>query len=89
MSRLWLCDKWFLSYQEGKVELGETLRRVVDDNLDVFLNYREKYYDINSSDDKSALIGWMAANNSDAIKNKLEEYKQWWIANRDNSINLP
>ncbi len=45
MSRLWLCDKWFLSYQEGKVALGETLQRVVDDNLDVFLNYREKYYD--------------------------------------------
>jgi hypothetical protein len=86
--RLWLCDKWFLRYQEGKVELGETLRRVVNDHLDVFLNFRGKYYGIDSSDDKSALFGWMSANNSDAIKAKLEAYKQWWIENKDSPINL-
>ena len=72
-----------------KVELGETLQRVVEDNLDVFLNYRQEYFDINSSDDKNALIGWMSENNIDAIKNKLEEFKQWWMANKENPINLP
>jgi len=87
--RLWLCDKWFLRYQEGKIGIEETLRRVVDDHLDVFLNFRGKYFGIDSSDDKGALIGWRAANNSDAIKTKLEEYKQWWIANKKSSINLP
>jgi hypothetical protein len=86
---LWLCDQWFLSYQEGKVDLVETLQRVVEDNLDVFINYRKEYYGISSTDDKNAIIGWMNANNLDAIKNKHEEYKQWWLANKDGPINLP
>lgn len=87
--RLWLCDKWFQPLDEGKSDLAKTLREVVNDHLEVFLNYREKYYEIDAENDKQALSGYLAARNDPAIRSRLNAYKTWWDQNKGNSINLP
>jgi hypothetical protein len=86
--RLWLCDKWLLQLQLGKVEFDSILREVVN-HMFVFLDYREKYYGIKARDEKIKLIGYLDSKDGTAIKNKLAEYKKWWIANKGKSIKLP
>lgn len=86
--RLWLCDKWFLQLQLGKAELSKVLQESVD-HMNVFLDYREKYYGISATNEKKALWEYLQANNGTGIKNKLTEYKTWWSANKGGSINLP
>jgi hypothetical protein len=86
--RLWLCDKWFLQLQVGKTELPDTVQSTVK-HLNVFLDYREKYYGINARDEKIALNNYLLNKDGTAIKNKLTEYKTWWSVNKTKSINLP
>ncbi len=86
--RLWLCDKWFLHLQLGKAAQDEALREIVD-QMEVFLDYREKYYGISGKSEKSALSGYLTANDGTAIKNKLTAYKTWWSVNKTKAINLP
>jgi len=86
--RLWLCDKWFLQNQTGKVELDTTIREVVD-HMVVFLDYREKYYGIKGQDEKLALSRYLTAKDGTSIKSKLSEYKTWWSVNKTKSISLP
>jgi hypothetical protein len=86
--RLWLCDKWILQYQMGKVGLSESLRETVE-SMNVFLNYRERYYGIKAKDEKQMLAGYLYANNGTAIKSKLSDYKNWWNGNKTKSINVP
>jgi len=85
--RLWLCDKWFTAQQAGTVELTKTLREAVD-HMNVFLDYREKYYGIEANDEKNLLWQYLQANNEAGIKAKLQEYKTWWAGNKDKAINL-
>ena len=87
--RLWLCDKWLQQLDEGKLEQYKVLSEVVDDHLDVFLGYREKYYGISAAEDKQTLSGYLLAKNEKEIRNKLTEYKQWWAENKTKPINLP
>ncbi len=56
--RLWLCEKWFLHLQMGKVNLDETLDAVVK-SMGVFLDYREKYYGIRSKEEKLTLLTYL------------------------------
>jgi len=86
--RLWLSDKWFLQIQVGKVESSEALQTIVK-SMNVFLDYREKYYNISAKSEKESLLGYLEARNGTAIKNKLTEYKTWWSVNKTKSINLP
>ena len=86
--RLWLCDKWFLQNQTGKIDLDRTLREVID-HMVVFLDYREKYYGIKGRDEKSTLSRYLTAKDGTSIKSKLTEYKTWWSVNKTKSINLP
>jgi len=86
--RLWLCDKWFLQVQMDKVQMSDALRTIVK-CLNVFLDYREKYYGVNSKDEKLGLYGYLDKGDGTSIKNKLTEYKNWWNANKGRSINLP
>jgi hypothetical protein len=85
--RLWLCDKWFMALQLGKAEQKDVLEKSVK-NMEVFLNYREKYYGIASASEKQLLWEYLNTNNGTAIKNKLTEYKTWWSLNKGNPINL-
>jgi hypothetical protein len=86
--RLWLCDKWLLQVQMGKVQLSDALRTIVDCMV-VFLDYREKYYGMSAKDEKVGLYGYLSAKDGTSIKNKLTEYKNWWNVNKARSINLP
>jgi hypothetical protein len=86
--RLWLCDKWFLQVQVGKAEMSEALQMIVK-CLNIFLDYREKYYGVAKADEKAALWGYLDKKDGTSIKNKLMEYKNWWNANKARSINLP
>lgn len=86
--RLWLCDKWFYQLQLGKAEQNKVLQESVR-SMNVFLDYREKYYGIKAANDKNLLSNYLLQNNGTAIKNKLAEYKNWWNANKSGAINLP
>ena len=87
--RLWLCDKWFQQLDEGKTEQYKALSAVVDHDLEVFLDYREKYYGMGATQEKKILYGHLQALNDKEIRNKLTEYKQWWTENKTKPINLP
>ncbi|MDH4231750.1 MAG: hypothetical protein OEW04_06940 [Nitrospirota bacterium] len=83
--RLWLCDKWFEQLQTGKVDQKKALQESVR-SMNIFLDYREKYYGLKAADEKSLLAGYLSANNEAGIKTKLQEYKAWWGANKSGSI---
>jgi hypothetical protein len=85
--RLWLCDKWDAQFQLGKVQQNELIRELVD-QMNVFLDYREKYYGIKAYDEKVALLNYKSQSDLTSIKNKLTEYKNWWSTNKGNPINL-
>ncbi len=85
--RLWLCDKWFYQLQLKKVELRKTLREVVD-HLNVFLDYRERYYGVKATDEKNLLWEYLQANDGTSIKRKLKEFKDWWSNNKEKAIGL-
>ena len=87
--RLWLCDKWLQQLDEGKTEQYKVISEVVNDHLEVFLDYREKYYGISAAEDKQILSGYLQAKNEKEIRKKLTEYKQWWAENKTKPINLP
>jgi hypothetical protein len=56
--------------------------------MKIFLNYREKYYDLTASNGKSILAGYLSANNGTGIKAKLAESKHWWSKHKDKAIHL-
>jgi hypothetical protein len=85
--RLWLCDKWFMQLQLQKAKQEDVLQASVK-HMEVFLNYREKYFGISAANEKQLLWGYRDKNNGTGIKAKLAEYKIWWAANKDKAINL-
>jgi len=85
--RLWLGDKWFAQLQVGNVELPKVLMQSVK-HMNVFLDYREKYYGIASTPEKKSLWEYLQAKDGTSIRNKLGEYKTWWDANKAGAINI-
>ena len=91
--RLWLCDKWSMQLQLGKVSQTDMLNALVE-NMTIFLNYRQKYLGQyvekeNTADKEiTALSAYLTANDGTSIKAKLTEYKTWWSANKSKSISL-
>jgi hypothetical protein len=91
--RLWLCDKWLYQLQHGKIQQTDALRSVIK-SLNIFLDYREKYYGIKAVDEKHVLdSNLFTENKSDKAKldttiAKLDEYKKWWSSNKTKSIKL-
>jgi hypothetical protein len=83
--RLWLCDKWFEQLQLGKAAQKDVLEEAVK-SMNVFLDYREKYYGIKAADEKNTLQGYLYAKDETNIRNKLAEYKTWWSANKTGSL---
>ncbi|MEJ2364685.1 MAG: hypothetical protein P8017_08385, partial [Deltaproteobacteria bacterium] len=86
--RLWLCDKWLQPQNAETVAINRTLREV-GDHLDVFLDYREKYYGVSATKEKEVLAQYLYTKNAHAISNKLDRYKRWWSNNRGKAIALP
>ena len=85
--RLWLCDKWFMQLQLRKVEEKQVYQESVE-SMTVFLDYREKYYNLKAADEKNLLAGYLNTNNGTGIKAKLKEYKDWWTVNKGKAISL-
>ncbi len=85
--RLWLCDKWFYQLQLGKVQQNEVLQEAVK-SMNIFLDYREKYYGIKAADEKNLLASYLNISNGTGIKAKLAEYRTWWTLNKEKGINL-
>lgn len=85
--RLWLCDKWFYQLQLKKVDEKQVYQESVK-SMNIFLDYREKYYGMKAADEKNLLAGYLNTNNGTGIKSKLDEYKKWWAVNKDKIINL-
>jgi len=85
--RLWLCDKWFMQLQLRKVEERQVYQESVK-SMNVFLDYREKYYGLKAAGEKNLLAGYLNTNNGTGIKAKLKEYKDWWVVNKEKAINL-
>jgi len=85
--RLWLCDKWFLNLslkKDGTMHVREEIL----DSMNMFLNYRQKYFGVKAEDEKNVLTDCFTANNSAGMKAKLAEYKDWWAANKDKTIRV-
>ncbi len=85
--RLWLCDKWFLQITLKKAEEKQVYQESVK-SMNIFLDYREKYFGVKAMDDKNLLAGYLNTNNGTGIKTKLTEYKNWWTVNKAGSISL-
>jgi len=85
--RLWLCDKWFMQLQLKKAEERQVYQESVK-SMNIFLDYREKYYGLKGADEKNLLAGYLNTNNGTGIKAKLKEYKDWWVVNKDKAISL-
>ena len=83
--RLWLCDKWFLNLSITKDSVRQVREEILD-SMNIFLNYREKYFGVKAEDEKNELAGYFTANNSAGFKVKLAESKDWWAANKDKMI---
>jgi hypothetical protein len=85
--RLWLCDKWFMQLQLKKADEKQVYQESVK-SMTVFLDYREKYYEVKAADEKNLLAGYLNTNNGTGIKVKLAEYKNWWAVNKSKAISL-
>jgi hypothetical protein len=86
--RLWLCDKWFLQLTLKKAEENQVYQESVR-SMNIFLDYREKYYGLKATDEKNLLAGYLNSNNGTSIKAKLAEYKNWWSIHKTDAISLP
>ncbi len=85
--RLWLCDKWFMQLQLRKTEEKQVYQETVK-SMNIFLDYREKYYGQKAVDDKNLLASYLNTNNGTGIKAKHKEYKDWWVVNKEKAISL-
>jgi len=86
--RLCLCDKWFLQLTLKKVEEKQAYRESVK-SMNIFLDYREKYYGLTAANEKNLLAGYLSTNDGTNIKLKLAEDKTWWSAHKSDGISLP
>lgn len=86
--RLWLCDKWFMQLQLKKVEEKQVYQECIK-SMNIFLDYREKYYGLKAIDEKNLHAGYLGSNNGTGIKAKLTEYRNWWSIHKTDGINLP
>jgi hypothetical protein len=85
--RLWLCDKWFAYLQTGKTDQKTVIQNAVK-SMNIFLDYREKYFGISATDDKNLLAGYLNGNDGTSIKNKLSDYKSWRSSHKTDAISL-
>jgi hypothetical protein len=85
--RLWLCDKWNAQFQAGGVAQADLIYNLVR-SMKVFLNYRQKYFDVKAEADLKLLFGYQQNKDIAAIQTKLSEYKGWWSKNKAKSFSF-
>jgi len=86
--RLWLCDKWNAQSQAGSVTQADLIYNLVR-SMNVFLNYRQKYYGVSAGADLNLLSSYKQNKDITSIQTKLSEYKTWWAKHKDKRISLP
>ena len=86
--RLWLCDKWNAQFQAGGVTQADLIYNLVR-SMNVFLNYRQKYYGVAADADLKLLSSYQQNKDITSIQTKLSQYKGWWSSNKARSISLP
>ncbi len=85
--RLWLCDKWSMQLQLGKVSQADMLQELVD-HMTIFLNYRQKYFGVSATDEIAAINTYLFNHDGTSIKKKLTDYKTWWAKHKEKGIRL-
>jgi len=94
--RLWLCDKWNNQIQVWvnrgnftKAEESQICQEIVK-SMNVFLDYREKYYGITAANEKNIIAGYVYHNLNDLTRiwSKLTEYKNWWTVHKNDAISI-
>ena len=86
--RLWLCDKWAAQIQPSDPKLYDKVKSIYD-SMKVFLDYREKYFGMSATTEKTTIIGYLNQKNDAGLKTKLAEYKAWWAAHKNDAISIP
>ena len=86
--RLWLCDKWNAQFQAGGVTQADMIYNLVR-SMKVFLNYRQKYFNVSAQADLDLLSGYQQNKDIASLQTKLSEYKGWWNSNKAKAISLP
>ena len=86
-NRLTLSGYWFDFIRTGNIEKKKALKATVN-NLNVFLDYRDRYFNAPSKNEKQLLQEHLNANDLTEIKKKITEYNKWWRENKGRSINL-
>ncbi len=56
--------------------------------MNIFLDWREKYYGIKAEDEKNLRTGYLNANNGTGIAIKLDECRKWGAENKTKAIDL-
>ncbi|MEW6419947.1 MAG: hypothetical protein AB1480_17840 [Nitrospirota bacterium] len=85
--RLNISNMLFERIRTATLPERKALKEAVD-SLNVFLEYRERYFDKESKFEKKLLQEHLDANNQTDIKKKLSEYNKWWRENKGESIDL-
>lgn len=83
--RMWLCGKWDMAFQTGKTAEKEMLSEIVE-HLNVFLDYRDKYYGVPAKAEKRRLSDYKYQNNGTGIRETYKGLKTWWEANKAEPI---
>lgn len=85
--RLNISNMLFERIRTATLPEKKALKEAVD-SLNVFLEYREKYFGKESKFEKQLLQENLDTNNQTDIKKKLSEYNKWWRENKGESIDL-
>ena len=85
--RLWLCDKWNAQSLAGSVTQADLIYNL-HRRMEVFLNYRQKYYGVAAQADINLLAGYKQNNDLASIQTKLTEYKTWWAKHKGKNIKI-
>jgi hypothetical protein len=88
--RLWLCGKRIdLLLNETTADKDDPHLHDIGKDLDVFLDYRYKYFGKKADGEKQLIDGYLRANDISAIKTKLAEYQAWWVKHKEAAISVP
>jgi len=85
--RLWLAGKWFTHLRTNKTLPKKALKEAVA-SMDVFLEYREKYYGIRSLEEQRLLAGLQEESDDNRLFGRLKDYRKWWSKAKDRPLKI-
>ncbi len=97
-------EKWIKDEMEKRLLISSYLFSMIDtvmwskekkvltqivDHVNIFLDYRAKYYNEQSRDEKQLLQKYLNVSNRKEIENKVRDCNKWWREYKGKSIYLP